>query len=55
MKRYTFRILDRGGYVLEERRFQATGDRIAIRLAEGWRDGRPCEVLSATKKLASFD
>ena len=55
MKRYRFRILDEGGYVLEERDFQANNDSTALKLAEGWRDGRPCEILSATARLAHWD
>jgi len=55
MNRYRFIILDKGGYALEERIFQASDDAVAMQLAEGWRDGRPCEVLSDTKRLVRWD
>jgi hypothetical protein len=55
MHRYRLYIFDRfGRKVEEERPFQATDDRTAVELAEGWRTSRKAELWRSGRPVESW-
>jgi hypothetical protein len=55
MHRYRLYLFDPSGRkVDEEREFQATDDRTAVELAEGWRASRKAELWRSSKRLETW-
>lgn len=54
MEQYRFVVFDNHKIIVENRDYVATGDDIAIRLAEGWRDYRGGQVWRADKLIKQW-
>ena len=48
---YRLYFLDGDGHILKSHEFEVKDDATAIRLAEGWREGRPMELWSRDRKV----